>query len=433
MKGLNVSLGITEIESSLEVSRLARSMHTQVIGATGVGKTESALLPLILSDIAEGNSVIFIDPKGDSEICEHLKNICELFNRSKDFKIIDLFRPKDSATYNPLKIGSPSELKDKIVGSIVWTEEYYKKVSERRLLDVFDFFRDVGITPTIPAVYSVLEAKSTPALDAVLTNESIRKDFKNLCEGLAGCARDIEGLKTDISLWTRSGFGSVLADTSADSVLDWITNKNIIYINLSTLAFEETARRFGRLILQDLKTAIQYIQGLKSAERVPTNVYIDEFSSIAASGFVELLNKARSANVALTLAHQSLGDLQSVSDAFANQIIDNTNIKLIFRLDSPDTSDFFSRMVGTRKTSKTTVRVQDGALSGRVSTGQGSVRESEEFIISPNDLRTLKRGQCVFISKIPYQVNKVKLTPIREWIEVRRQSNQKRRIKWLSL
>jgi hypothetical protein len=42
-----------------------RLMHTWVVGATGTGKTQSALLPAIRADIMAGRPLVFIDGKGD--------------------------------------------------------------------------------------------------------------------------------------------------------------------------------------------------------------------------------------------------------------------------------------------------------------------------------------------------------------------------------
>jgi type IV secretory pathway TraG/TraD family ATPase VirD4 len=183
----------------------------------------------------------------------------------------------------------------------------------------------------------------------------------------------------------------------------------VVYVNLNTLGFEETSRRFGRLLIQDLKTAVQRLQEVDEHLRPKTCVILDEFASIASSGFIELINKARSANVALTLAHQSLGDLSAISESFQDQILGNTPNKVIFRVDSPDAAEELARMIGTRKAVKKTNVVQNSGLTGDSKTGMGSVRETEEFMVSPNLIKTLARGQAILSTKIPYKVSKIKL------------------------
>ena len=407
------AIGTSEIGRPVELCRTARSMHTQIIGATGVGKTESAILPMILSDIIEKQAVIFIDPKGDQKTAKTLEHICALTGRTADFVKLNLSQPGASTSYNPLKIGSPSELKDKIIGSTIWTEEFYKKIAERVLLDIFNYLRTTQQAPTLAKVYQLLTGEKPKDV----TDEDALKE-KVEFEGLdQNTKTNIEGLKTDLALWVNSDIGEILTRPDSSSVLDWIMGRKIVYINLSTLAFEETSRRFGRLILQDLKSAFQAIQALPDVERVPANVYVDEFASVASSGFIELLSKARSSNVAITVAYQSLGDLQAVSPFFPGQVLDNTTNKFIFRVDSPDTSDFFARLIGTRAAKKITHQTQNHLLTGPRHTGVGTLTEVEEFMVSPNELRRLSRGECVLLSKEPFQVSKVKLKQISKSIK----------------
>jgi len=321
-----------------------------------------------------------------------------------------------------LALGTPSELKDKIVGSILWTEEYYKKVAEKVLLDIFIVFQNTRTVPTIQALDFLLNDP-----DNFAAEPGSAESFDRLKESLKKLGSDLSGLKSDIALWARSEFATLISDNKAPSVLDWIENKKIVYINLNTLGFEETSRRFGRILIQDLKTAVQRIQDFDESVRPKTTVILDEFASIASSGFIELINKARSANVSLTLAHQSLGDLNSISDSFTDQILDNTPNKIIFRVDSPDTADFLARLIGTRKSSKKTSQTQNIGVLGDSSTGLGTVRDTEEFIVSPNDIKSLSRGQALILTKIPFNISKVQLIPARKRIE------KYRRSKWLNL
>ena len=426
-------LGSNEIDRPTYLGPLARSMHTQIIGATGVGKTESAMLTLFFDSIRNGHSVIFIDPKGDRSTLELIKALCTLANRENDLVQIDLGNTKDSASYNPLKIGSPSELKDKIVGSVIWTEEFYKKVAERILLNIFLIFEKANVPISINLLTEFLSNPKKFAKTAICAGASLQADFESLCKMIELNQRNIEGLKADQELWTRSEIGIILSRPESDSVLDWIQGRKIVYINLQTLAFEETSRRFGRLILQDLKTAVQRLQSMDQKKRPTTSLFIDEFASIASSGFIELLNKARSANVQMTLAHQSLGDLTVVSPAFADQILDNTNTKIIFRIDSPDSSDFFARLIGTRKSEKKTNQVNSNFFLGSAQTGMGTTRDTDEFVISPNEFRRLGRGEAFVLTKIPYQVSKVEMKSISKWISVYSTKQTERRTFWSNL
>ncbi len=110
-------------------------------------------------------------------------------------------------------------------------------------------------------------------------------------------------------------------------------------------------------------------------------------------GFIGLLNKARSACLAIHLSHQSLGDIESVSREFATSLHTNTNVKCILGVNDPETADFFAKHFGTRKSEKKTERAEAKPYWGDFErTGHMSVRDVEEYKIDPNNLRNYSRG-----------------------------------------
>ena len=62
------------------------------------------------------------------------------------------------------------------------------------------------------------------------------------------------------------------------------------------------------------------------------------------------------------------------------------------RSNDPDTADYFSNSFGTNTTEKVTER-QQTSLLGNSKTGEGSVREVEEFKVHPNEIKGLGVGQ----------------------------------------
>jgi len=81
---------------------------------------------------------------------------------------------------------------------------------------------------------------------------------------------------------------------------------------------------------------------------------LDDFQDYIYEGFGTILNKSRSANVGVVFCHQSLGDLDKVSEAFRNVVLTNTNIKIVMRMNDPETCDHFASTFGTKTTTKIT-------------------------------------------------------------------------------
>lgn len=114
---------------------------------------------------------------------------------------------------------------------------------------------------------------------------------------------------------------------------------------------------------------------------------LDDFQDYIYEGFASLLNKSRSANVAVVFSHQALGDLDKVSESFRNQVLTNTNVKIVMRMNDPDTCEHFAKTFGTTTTLKVTEKTKDGE-----STGDGSTREVEQYNFHPNVFKKLGTG-----------------------------------------
>ncbi len=91
------------------------------------------------------------------------------------------------------------------------------------------------------------------------------------------------------------------------------------------------------------------------------------------------------------MAHHSLGQLGAVSQEFKDDILTNTNHKIVMNITEKDTVDFFASIFGTKVTKKDVY-----SYDTRVSQPRGRTeKQDEEFIIHPNYLRGMKRGEAV--------------------------------------
>lgn len=114
---------------------------------------------------------------------------------------------------------------------------------------------------------------------------------------------------------------------------------------------------------------------------------LDDFQDYIYEGFGSLLNKSRSANVGVVFSHQALGDLDKVSEAFRNVVLTNTNIKVVMRMNDPETCDHFANTFGTNTTTKVTDKIKDSSK-----TGDGTIREVERYNFHPNVFKKLGTG-----------------------------------------
>jgi conjugal transfer pilus assembly protein TraD len=95
-----------------------------------------------------------------------------------------------------------------------------------------------------------------------------------------------------------------------------------------------------------------------------------------------------------------LADLDRAARGLRDQVLGNTAVKLAHRQDVPASAQTIAQMAGTRKVWEETQQL-GGRLLGAHHTGRGTRRQVEQFIIHPNEIKTLPTGQAVLITKLP--------------------------------
>ncbi|OQA55103.1 MAG: TraM recognition site of TraD and TraG [Candidatus Omnitrophica bacterium ADurb.Bin277] len=391
---------------SLFLTNEQREMHMQVVGSTGTGKTESVLLPMLAHDIAHGKGAIIIDGKGDKELLNRIRHSVVENKREKHFYFFSLAHPKDSHSYNPLLRGNATELKDKIIGSMAWSEEFYRRMAEQAALTILKALLLTNQKVRFKTLYACFTDLGSLKMLSDKTgakNRALQMDLVHMINNFRDNRKFLSGLIADLYLSSRSEFSRKL-DVIAPQIdlLKLYQEKKIAYFALDLQGYGDTAKRMGRMILQDLKTVSSYVQSnIPEKDRSFFPVFIDDAANFLDLGFMDFLSKSRAAKIGIALFHQSLGDLYSpASPNFQQQVIENTNIKIILRQDDPSAVEKFSKIAGTQRTLIPTYQTE-ARLMGKGMTGTGSVREGQAFKVEPDLIRELKRGEAVVIWKSP--------------------------------
>ena len=99
--------------------------HGLIVGASGAGKT-TTLLRIVGAQVARGRPVIAIDLKGSPEFARRLGAVATAAGRP--LRVFSLDGPE---RWNPLAVGNPTELKDKLIATERFTEPHYQRAAER--------------------------------------------------------------------------------------------------------------------------------------------------------------------------------------------------------------------------------------------------------------------------------------------------------------
>ncbi len=160
----------------------------------------------------------------------------------------------------------------------------------------------------------------------------------------------------------------------------------------------------------------------------PIALCLDEFKYLISSITLQTLGASLGSGLHALLAHQSLHDLRGTSadldaDMVMGAVMDNTRIKISYRLEDPETAEQFARKSGTipvESELKTYTKSAGLMLSG---TGDARTQEVTRYHIDTNMLLHLSPGcaviyglpegtQFVATSPVPVTINPNTLTPL---------------------
>lgn len=373
--------------------------HIFICGTTGSGKTV-ALSNYIKNCMEKDFPMLIVDGKGDTGKGSILDVLMQLNKRyHKKIYCINLTNPSLSDTYNPFYNTSPTVAKDMLINMTDWSEEHYKVNAERYLQRLILLMNKAEIPLSFRTIVKHMELEKFSQLSMQLVKEkriSKEKHLENL-EIAKTSGKIAENSIARFSTIAESELGEIFSDTGID-ITTVLKEKAIILFILNPLIYPEISPAFGRLVLIDSKKAIS--QRFQNAKR--TFFLFDEINVYASKTLIDLVNKSRSANITCVLATQSLSDLASAEDEdFTQQIIENCNNYLVLRQNSAVNSENWANILGTRQTMEVTYQLQQKGLD-TTQTGFGSARRVREFLYHPDEIKQLKTGYGIYLSRDEY-------------------------------
>ncbi|MGE3758328.1 MAG: hypothetical protein AB7H97_11260, partial [Pseudobdellovibrionaceae bacterium] len=179
----SVFCGLTDKMEDVHIKTRQRAMHTQVIGTTNAGKTESVILPWAIQDIEQGRGLILIDGKSDRSLLDKLWAYVVKYKREKDFRLFSLSGIDESHQFNPLLGGSPEEVAERVFNSFEFENEYYRSVQFEIFAQVMRIFSE---SKEVPTFLKIFEAISAPNKLKALAEKTGNQGLKNWAKHYAG-------------------------------------------------------------------------------------------------------------------------------------------------------------------------------------------------------------------------------------------------------
>ena len=403
-----VALGRDRRGQAVAVTDHDLSAHALILGASGSGKT-TALLTILEQQIQRGLPVVAIDMKGSPAFALRLAHIAAQAGRP-----FRLWTPEGPTPWNPLEHGNATELKDKLICTERFTEPHYQRAAERYLQTVFQALRHANPerAPTLAEVVGVMDPRR---LRVAL--RGLPKPFADRVQDyLTSLTPDqrsaIRGLQTRLAILTESEAGPYLEpagrgvgqgiERSSEKIdlAAALDGHEVVLFSLNSSRYGQSAAQLGTLAVQDLICAAGgRLEQLRSGRKLEqATIAIDEFSGIGGAHIVSLFARGREAGVSAIVATQEMADLDRAGRGVRDQILGNTAVKLILRQEVPESAELVAQIAGTEKVWEETRQI--GGTIFRGFPAGGTRREAEQFVIHPNDIKSLGTGDAVLISKL---------------------------------
>ncbi len=383
------------------------SKNIFICGTTGSGKTV-VLENFINSGVSNQYPMLIMDGKGDIGEGSILQSLQKLKQHRKVY-VINLTDPKNSDKYNPFKNANATMIKDMLINLTDWSEEHYKVNTERYLQRVIQLLLKIDTQLSLKIiVYYVSIDKFIELSSLLLKNDVITKqEHIDNIELSKISGKIAESAVARFSTILESEIGNIFSNNGID-IYEAIKENAIILFILNPLIYPELSPLLGRLFVIDSKKAVS---NLFTTNKKRIFFIFDEMNVYASKVFLDLVNKSRSANVTNILATQSLSDLDEVSEAFREQVIENCNNYIVLRQNSSQNAEKWANIIGTRGTLEITYQLSQQGYNTN-STGLGSARRVREYLYHPDEIKSLKVGNGIYVNKDLSYHTKLKINKI---------------------
>ncbi|HWP91829.1 MAG TPA: TraM recognition domain-containing protein [Thermodesulfobacteriota bacterium] len=373
-----------------------RQGHIFTMGTTRSGKTRLAEL-MIEQDIKKGYSILWIDPKGDIQILSKIAQIAKEAGRERELMFLSPIFADRSIRLDPLShYFMPEEVVSHVVSGIRAKEEFFINVAYEVTLIVvqslilfaekegkspqfnFQSIKERISYPDLLKLKSQLEGLKTEEADEILSSL-----YQILSSPQDYFSKVSSSLRTVLTALSVGSVGKVIRKASANPFIERLEKgrRVILVIQTGSLLTRRTAHIIARVLLSMVQSFVGRVLAEGGAINPPICIHIDEASNVLYLGIEDLFNKAGGAGIWLHLMTQSYQDLVAeLGEPHAKKILDNTNTKIVFRVNDPQTARYVSDLAGVKR-----------RFSPILSLGGGvSVREMEEEKILPDEVLGLK-------------------------------------------
>lgn len=456
-----VFVGYTDFKERVALESKELNYHMLATGGTGTGKT-TLIASLMESALQQGKPVIFMDGKGERKSMLEFKALCEAYGRK-----VYLFSDMDDLTYNPIKNGTPTETRDKLMSLFSFSSEgdgaYYTDIASRYLQLVVKLIDEASVPRDIQTIANLTNVKymneffrkhsiqeeieeevEVDVEEKVVTGQSSASGDDDLSSFGAPTEPKVKTIKkTVLEKRTRSvtkledgmqRIKNILDNEFPEDIVEGCltrlkmqlgellesdlghlfveSEKGIdlqrITDNNDVVIFSISGSRYADYIRKIGKMIILDVNSLVAYRQAKGRKSIfgvyDEFSAYGDRRIVDIVNKSRSAGFECIISTQTLSDIDAVDPIMTEQIISNCNVIATGRVNSSKDAERIAQVFGTFSDREITQQIEKKYPHTRYEANMGTVRDVERFKANPSEIKNLQIGE-IFINRKMVEVD----------------------------
>ncbi|WP_338657259.1 TraM recognition domain-containing protein (plasmid) [Sporosarcina psychrophila] len=433
-----------------------RFLHEGSFGATGSGKTSTAILLRIAQDlikIATGRrkmGLIFLEPKGDG-VDDVLMLAKKLGIPDEKIMVIDptkAFSTKYNPFAGPLEAAAASF--QGTLNALTGDQDEFFKGQQNEAAQTYTLLAKIrygnltNITHiqrmfTDPRYLADVVEEVKNQLTSKLEKDDITEDVRKLLESWENIVRYFEDevldfkiyrVKDDVMIQTyppgtryegrqvvenkkdkfvtgakkylneialNSMLTNLFVSEEGDMVFDadeFLANGGVLLVNTALAELEELSLMFGQFFIRQLQSAV--FRRPKEG-RIPIFLYVDEFPLYANEAFERFLTLGRSYKVGTLIAMQSLGQLDNIVKGFKETVLSNASSKTVFGRGTVTDNEYFSKEFGEELVVEESVNESASPMTTDSKSWGFRMNTQKKFMprFSPTQIRELPFKQMV--------------------------------------
>lgn len=397
--------------------------NTGIFGVSGSGK--GTLLTKIIEQCLEEEPDTFfcvIDGKADCTDTYGFYNTMRFLAKKyrRELAIINGTAKElpEEYTYDPFQgLTAAEEIRDMILTLMFSPDtetsagsEHYKMMFSRLLLQTIIMMQKYKVRMTMSNVSKLLIKENMDMLlndpkrnVSVVDREEMKKVISTCYADAAAGIRKLEMFLMGSGkrlFQIRENHPTVNARTAYQS-------KQLLLILISEMDMPEFSAGIGRMVVTDARMLVASRMNGGIDKKRTVRLIMDEFSSYASSNILSILSRARSSESVAYLSTQSVQDLTAVGPEFRDACFDNISRFMFYRQNSPEAAETVAALIGTRSAVQETLR-----SSASLSMGEASNRLVHEFIVAPDEIKTLPNQCGIMMDKMktPVEIKWIKNT-----------------------